>query len=232
MLGKCSNLHQLCIHVVKYIATNCIYQNQRKLFVFLMFLQNWKKRKLSIARSLLEQQKASVTSPMKVTIGPETIVITNLCHYRHFHHHHIPLWVMEASKLWIFCFEGEEKNVEQVWKKIRFYKKCNCIWRFKLDMQDLLTEMNKNGSLFTPRYVRKIIQISPWPLRFLRSDPWDIGKLGVDGQGPSSFSVPRPLHTSLTSSSSSHYLSTFISPTLSSSSSRIVIKPVFYGKIN
>ena len=64
---------------------------------------------------------------------------------------------------------------------------------------------------------QKIIQISPWPLRFLRSDPWDIGKLRVDGQGPSSFSVPRPLHTSLTSSSSSHYLSTFISPTLSSS---------------
>ena len=100
-------------------------------------------------------------------------------------------------------------------------------------MQDLLTEMNKNGSLFTPRYVRKIIQISPWPLRFLRSDPWDIGKLGVDGQGPSSFSVPRPLHTSLTSSSSSHFLSTFISPTLSSSStssSRIVLKPVFMEK--
>ena len=34
MFGKCSNLHQLCIHVVKYIAVNCIYQSQRKLFVF------------------------------------------------------------------------------------------------------------------------------------------------------------------------------------------------------
>ena len=167
---------------------------------------------------------------MKVTIGPETIVITNLCHYRHYHYHHIPLWVMEASKLWIFCFEGEEKNVEQVWKKIRFYKKCNCIWRFKLDMQDLLTEMNKNGSLFTPRYVRKIIQISPWPLRFLRSDPWDIGKLGVDGQGPSSFSVPRPLHTSLTSSSSSHYLSTSTLSSSPTSSSRIVINQCFMEK--
>ena len=65
---------------------------------------------MSIAHSLLEKEKTSVTSPMKVTIGPETIVITNLCHYRHFHHHHIPLWVMEASKLWIFCFEGEEKK--------------------------------------------------------------------------------------------------------------------------
>ena len=81
------------------------------------FLQELKKRKLSIAHSLLEKEKTSVTSPMKVTIGPETIVITNLCHYRRFHHHHIPLWVMEASKQWSFRLKKE--NIEQAWNKIR-----------------------------------------------------------------------------------------------------------------
>ena len=120
MFGKCSNLHQLCIHVeniLQRIASTKIRENYL-FFWCSCFLQNWKKRKLSIAHSLLEKEKTSVTSPMKVTIGPETIVITNLCHYRHFHHHHIPLWVMEASKQWSFRLKKE--NIEQAWNKIRF----------------------------------------------------------------------------------------------------------------
>lgn len=112
MFGKCSNLHQLCIYVVKYIAMNCIYQNQRKLFVFLMFmfLAKLKKEEIEYCALTVGKEKTAVTSPMKVTIGPETIVITNLCHYRHYHHHHhISHWVMEASKLWSFCLKKEKR---------------------------------------------------------------------------------------------------------------------------
>ena len=85
----CSN----CMPGIKYIAMHCIYQNQRKLFAFLMFmfLARTEKEEIEYCALTVEKEKTSVTSPMKVTIGPETIVITNLCHYRHFHHHHIPL---------------------------------------------------------------------------------------------------------------------------------------------
>ena len=235
MLGKCSNLQQLCIPGIKYIAMHCIYQNQRKLFAFLMlmFLARTEKEEIEYCALTVGKRKDLSHFPNESDYWTRN----------HCHHQSLSLSSLSSSSysslshgskqaMDLLLWRRRKKTWNKYGRKSDLYKKYNCIWLFKLDMQDLLTEMNKNGSLFTPRYVRKIIQISPWPLRFLRSDPWDIGKLGVDGQGPSSFSVPRPLHTSLTSSSSSHYLSTFISPTLSSSSSRIVIKPVFYGKIN
>ena len=217
MLGKCSNLQQLhawykiycnALHLPKSEKTICFFDvhvscKNWKRGNWVLRTHCWKKKRpqsLPQWKWLLDQKPSS--SPIFVIIVTFIIII--------------------------FLFESwkQASNGASVWRrktlsrhgiKSDLYKKCNCTWLFKLDKQDLLTEMNKNESLFTPRYFPKIIQISPWPLRFLRSDPWDIGKLGVDGQGPTSFSVPRPLHTSLTSSSSSHYLSTFISPTLSSS---------------
>ena len=237
MLGKCSNLHQLhtwykkycnALHIPKSEKTVCFFDvhvscKNLKRGNWVLRTHCWKKKRpqsLPQWKWLLDQKPSS--SPIFVIIVTIIIII----------------FLFESWKQASYgssALKEKKKTSNKYGRKSDLYKKYNCIWLFKLDMQDLLTEMNKNGSLFTPRYVRKIIQISPWPLRFLRSDPWDIGKLGVDGQGPSSFSVPRPLHTSLTSSSSSHYLSTFISLTLSSSptsSSRIVLKPVFYGKIN
>ena len=98
---------------------------------------------------------------MKVTIGPETIVITNLCHYRHFHHHHIPLWVMEASKQWSFRLKKE--NIEQAWNKIRFIQETTILGCLNLTCKIywLRSTRTKMGLCLPPDISRKSSKYRP-----------------------------------------------------------------------